>query len=111
VHPRPFVRAIAILLLAWIAVDFAALDTCVFEACREADGGHGGAPSVGTAAAPHAALPHHPDDCLCHGLGLEPGRPAGLSAPTLIASAIASVASARPLDTPSALYHPPQLHA
>ena len=110
-HRRPSLRVIAIVLLAWIAVDLVAIDTCVLDVNVEADGGPGGRVTFRAPGSSHLPTAVHPDNCLCHGHTIAPGTPAGLTAPAILESAVVTAAAARPHDISSALYHPPQLGA
>lgn len=99
------------LLLALIALDLAAVHTCVLDPL----GAPGAAPtsvahpdSSDGAGHPRAAL--RPDHCFCHGLSIgaalsvldEPFRKAGI---------VPETPPGHLLRVPSALYHPPQLPA
>ena len=105
---RPYRTLIAIFLLAWIAVDLAAIDTCVIDVL-EAAGGPGCTVALRVPGGPHRPISVHPDDCLCHGHTIAPGTPAGLAAPDLIDTPVEAAGCASPHDMSSALYHPPQL--
>ena len=110
-HRRPFLRVITIFLLAWIAVDLAAVDTCALDVNAECEGGPGAALAFRAPGPSHVPTALHPDHCLCHGHSLAPDAAASLSAPPLVETPIAGKAAPRPHGSASALYHPPQLRA
>jgi hypothetical protein len=109
---RRVLRAATVLLLVWIAVDLAAVDTCALDidshaasarspvALREAGG---------ASTHPHAVL--HPDHCFCHGLSTGADTTASLIDPVLIARAVPDSPAGHLLRASTALYHPPQLSA
>ena len=108
-HRRPFLRVIAIFLLAWIAVDLAAIDTCALDVDAECEGGSSATLAFRAPGPSHVPIALHPDHCLCHGHTLAPDASAHLAAPPLVATTLADAAASRLHDSPSALYHPPQL--
>ena len=110
-HRRPLLRAIAIFLLTWIAVDLVAIDTCVLDVDAGVAGGPRSALAIRAPGTPHQPTTHHPDHCLCHGHSIAPGTPAGLTAPAIIETSVEAVPAASPHDSASTLYHPPQLRA
>jgi hypothetical protein len=110
VHRRPFLRAIAIFLLTWIAVDLVAIDTCVLDVDAEVAGDLGSAVAFRAPGPAHVPTALHPDNCLCHGHSLAPDASSGLAEPPLNATTIADEAAARTRGSASALYHPPQLN-
>jgi hypothetical protein len=110
VHRSPLLRAIAIFLLAWIAVDLVAIDTCVLDV-DEVAGCPGSTVAFRAPGSSHHGINLNPDHCLCHGHTIAPGTPAALAAPVLIETSLAAAVAARPHDSSSALYHPPQLLA
>ena len=110
-HRRPFLRVITIFLLAWIAVDLAAIDTCALDVDAEREGGPGATLALRAPGSSHVPIALHPDHCLCHGHTLAPDASASLAAPALVETTIADEAADRPHASPSGLYHPPQLQA
>jgi hypothetical protein len=109
---RRILRVATALLLAWIAVDLAAVDTCALH------GGPARAPANERIAAPdgdggpahqHAVL--HPDHSFCHGLSTGADNATALLDPLSIGQTVADSPSGHPLRIASALYHPPQLAA
>lgn len=110
-HRRPFLRVIVMFLLAWIAVDLAAIDTCALDVDAECEGGPSATLAFRAPGSSHLPIALHPDHCLCHGQTLAPGTSEALAAPALIETSIADAAAARPHGGASALYHPPQLSA
>ena len=108
---RPYLRVIAIFLLAWIAVDLAAIDTCALDVDATREGGPSATLAFCAPGSSHLPIALHPDHCLCHGHTIAPGTPTALAAPALSETSIADAAAARPLGSASALYHPPQLRA
>lgn len=109
-HRRPLLRIVAILLLAWVAVDLVAIETGVLDV-DEAAGDPGGAGAFQAPGRPHLPIALHHHDCLCHGQTVASDAPAGLAAPALIATPVADATVPSPRDAASALYHPPQLRA
>lgn len=108
---RRLLRTVTAILLAWIAVDLAALDTCALHRGQgpiSARSVVSAPPAGGGPAHSHTAL--HPDHCFCravstgaaHALPAEPRRPAEI---------VLEPPPGHPLHVPAALYHPPQLHA
>ena len=110
-HRRPYLRVIAMFLLAWIAVDLTAIDTCALDVDAECVGGPSATLAFRTPGSSHVPIALHPDHCLCHGHSIAPGTPAALAEPTLIETSVADAAAARPHGAASALYHPPQLES
>ena len=108
-HRRPSLRVIAIVLLAWIAVDLVAIDTCVLDVNAEADGGAGSRVALRAPGGSHVPTALHPDSCLCHGHTIAPGTPAGLAAPAIVETTVEAAPASSPHDIASTLYHPPQL--
>jgi hypothetical protein len=105
---HPLLRTVALLLLVWVAVDLAAIDTCVHEV-DEAGGDPGSAGAFEAPPPPHLPLIPHHHSCVCHGQTVASDAPAALAAPTLVATSVADATAASPRDADSALYHPPQL--
>ena len=110
-NPR-ILRIVTVLLLAWIAFDLAAIDTCAMagdssqtsERTSVTTPGSHGAP-----AHPHAVL--HPDQCFCHGLSTGADTTAALVDPFFAGRPVPDSPPGHLLRVSSALYHPPQLAA
>jgi hypothetical protein len=102
---------ITIFLLAWIAVDLAAIDTCALDVDADCEGGPSATLALRAPGSSHVPIALHPDHCLCHGHTLAPDASAHLCAPSLVETTIAGEAAARPHGAASALYHPPLLRA
>jgi len=111
--PSPrILRIVTALLLVWVAVDLAAIDTCALDI-------GGGRASRQTSVAPldsRGALAHHhavlhPDHCFCHGLSTGADTTAALMDPFFIGRALPDAPPGHLLCVSSALYHPPQLTA
>jgi hypothetical protein len=110
VPARRLLRIVTALLLAWVAFDLAAIDTCALDV------GRGRAPrqtsvapldSPGAVAHHHAAL--HPDHCFCHGLSTGADTTAALIDPFFIGRDLPDAPPGHLLCVSSALDHPPQL--
>jgi len=105
-------RFVTVLLLAWIAFDLAAIDTCALDLQKQA-------PSARTSVAPHdpqgaTAHPHpalHPDHCFCHGLSTGADASAALIDPFFTSGGVPGTPPGHLLRTSATLYHPPQLSA
>jgi hypothetical protein len=109
VKRRRLLRFVAVVLLAWIAVDLAAIDTCALDMDPD--------PAVPTSSAqafrapappahPHAVL--HPNHCFCHGLSVGPGMAARFSRPCSAAARLADLTPGRFHWTLTVLDHPPK---
>jgi len=107
---RRLLRFVAVVLLAWIAVDLAAIDTCALDM----DPG----PAVPTSSAqafrapappahPHAVL--HPDHCFCHGVSVGPGMAVRLSTPFRTTARLVEITPGRFHWTTTVLDHPPKI--
>jgi hypothetical protein len=103
-------RIVAIFLLAWVAVDLVAIDTCVLDV-DEAAGDPGSSGAFQAPGRPHVPVAPHHHNCLCHGQSVASDAPASLAAPVLIATPVVDATAATPRDAASALYHPPQLRS
>jgi hypothetical protein len=111
VPDRRLLSVVTALLLAWIAFDLAAIDTCALDFhAQPASGQASVAPDLqGAAAHSHAVL--HPDHCFCHGLSTGPDSSAALIDPFFASGGVPGAPPGHLLRTSSALYHPPQLSA
>jgi len=112
VNRRRLRRVVAVVLLAWIAVDLAAIDTCALDvdkASGRARTSVAAVDSPGAAAHPHAVL--HPDHCFCHGLSTGAHASPALMEPFPKDGAVPDTPPGHPRQVSSALYHPPQLSA
>jgi hypothetical protein len=106
---RRLIRFVAVVLLAWIAVDLAAIDTCalamdVGPVVPSSSAQAFRAP--GPPAHPHAVL--HPDHCFCHGVSVGPGMAARLAKPFGTTARLADITSGRFHWTTTVLDHPPK---
>ena len=110
-HRRPFLRVITIFLLAWIAVDLAAIDTCALDVDADCEGGPSATLAFRAPGPSHVPFALHPDHCFCHGHTLAPDASPHLAAPPLVETTLADAAASRLHDSASALYHPPQFRA
>jgi hypothetical protein len=111
VPSRSILRVVTALLLAWIAVDLAAIDTCALDFDKlSASAQASVAPfdSGGGSAHPHAVL--HPDHCFCHGLSVGADSSV-LGDPFNGGVAVPDAPQGHLLRVSAALYHPPQLSA
>jgi hypothetical protein len=107
---RCILRIVTALLLAWIAVDLAAVDTCALDFDRTpARASLTQLDPDGASARPHAVL--HPDHCFCHGLSTGVDTTATLIDPFAPGRAVPEIPQGCPLRISFALYHPPQLMA
>jgi hypothetical protein len=112
VPDRRVLRFVTALLLMWVAVDLAALDTCALDIDKAAARTLTSVAPLdlqGASAHPHAVL--HPDHCFCHGLSTGADSSASLLDPFFTSGAVADAPPAHLLQVSSALYHPPQLTA
>jgi hypothetical protein len=115
VPDRCILRIVAALLLAWIAVDLMAIDTCALDVGRRPMPGRSSVVQLdpadpgGASTRPHLVL--HQDHCFCHGLSTGAGTRAALTERFLIGRALLGTPSGYLLRVSSALYHPPQLSA
>jgi hypothetical protein len=112
VPSRPILRAAAALLLVWIAVDLAAIDTCALDIDRRPMPAQSSVVlrhAPGASTHPHAVL--YPDHCFCHGLSTGADTTAALIDPMLIGRIVPDPAPAHLLRASAALDHPPQLSA
>ena len=108
---RRLLRFGALLVLAWIAVDLAAIDTCALDidAAPPVD-----AATVSVLGAPGCAhtptgSPH--GECVCHSHSVEPTATMRLAAPASLAMMVGVFPPDRPHHVPVPLDHPPQLTA
>lgn len=108
VHRRSL-RLVALVLLAWIAVDLTAIDTCVPDFAKQPAAAcpsvRASAPAGGPSS--HAALPH-PDQCFSHGLWAGADSSAALAEPVFTSGAVPDVPARHLLRASASLYHPPQ---
>jgi hypothetical protein len=111
--PSPrILRIVTALLLAWVAFDLAAIDTCALDLGRgQASRQASVAPqdSPGAVAHHHAAL--HPDHCFCHGLSTGADTTAALIDPFFTSGGVPAAPPGHLVSVSAALYHPPQLTA
>jgi hypothetical protein len=107
---RRVLRIVTAVLLMWIAVDLAAVHTCVLQ------GGHGQAPARSSVSAPpctdgpvhsHAVL--HPDHCFCHSLSTGADLTAALVDPQSVGRSLPDNPAGHVLGLSAVLDHPPQL--
>jgi hypothetical protein len=112
VPARLLLRIVTALLLAWVAFDLAAIDTCALDI-------GGGRVSRQASVAPldlrgalahHHAVPH-PDHCFCHGLSTGADTTAALIDPFFTSGGVSGPPPGHVIDVSSPLYHPPQLTA
>ena len=104
-------RVVTTLLLLWIGIDLAAIDTCALDIdslSRPAQGSLAPQLRPATPAHPHAVL--HPDHCFCHGISIGASA-AGLINPISGDGALIEAPPGHLRQASSALYHPPQLPA
>jgi hypothetical protein len=101
-------RFIAIALLAWIALDLAAIDPCLPDLDRQSAAAQRsvGAPLRESASARPRAIPH-PDHCFCHSLSTGPGSPVSPGDLVFQERAVPDAPPARLIQASTALYHPP----
>jgi hypothetical protein len=112
VNRRRLLRFVTIALLAWIAVDLAAIDTCAldFDVCPVVPSSSAQAFRAPAAPAhPHAVL--HPDHCFCHGLSIGPDTSAWLFNPLSVATRFADPAPGHLHGVTAVLDHPPKILA
>jgi hypothetical protein len=112
VPARRLLRIVTALLLAWVAFDLAAVDTCALDVARgRASRQTSVAPldSRGAPAHHHAAL--HPDHCFCHGLSTGADTTAALIDPFFTSGSVPGAPPGHLVSVSAALYHPPQLTA
>ena len=109
---RRLLRLVTALLLAWVAFDLAAIDTCALDV------GSGRASTQTSMASPDSrgAVAHrqavlHPDHCFCHGLSTGADTSAALIDPFFTGGAVPDAPPGNLLQAATALYHPPQLLA
>jgi hypothetical protein len=103
------IRLVTALLLAWIAVDLAAIHTCALDVDTSSGRAHTSAAAVdgpGTAAHQHAVL--HPDHCFCHGVSVGPGTAVRLSTPLTTTGRLAELTPGHCHWTTTVLDHPPK---
>jgi hypothetical protein len=109
VNHRRLLRFVAVVLLAWIAVDLAAIDTCALDmdaspVVPSSSGQSFRAPAP--PAHPHAVL--HPNHCFCHGLSVGPDMAARLSKPFNSTARLADLTPGHCHWTTTVLDHPPK---
>jgi hypothetical protein len=112
VKRRRLIRVAAVVLLAWIAVDLSAIDTCALDMDVGPVVPSASAPAFQAPAPPahpHAVL--HPDHCFCHGLSVGPGTAGRLSKPLSATARIAEISPGHSHWTTSVLDHPPKTFA
>jgi hypothetical protein len=105
-------RIVTALLLAWVAFDLAAIDTCALDAGTSpatARTSIARPDSSGAVAHRHAVL--HSDHCFCHGLSTGADTSAALVDPFFMGGAVPDAPPGHLLQAATALYHPPQLLA
>jgi len=103
---------VTVLLLMWVAIDLAAIDTCVLDFDKPSASSHSSIASPdaqGASAHPHAVL--HPAHCFCNGLSTGADTSAALVDPSLTGGVVPDTPPGHLLQTATALYHPPQLTA
>ena len=102
-------RAVALILLAWIGFDLAALDTCALDAGSQPVASDVALrASLPPSAAAHSRAVLHPDHCFCHGHSTGPGSPVALAEPVALDQAVPDTPREHLLQSSTALYHPPQ---
>jgi hypothetical protein len=111
VPDRRILRFVTALLLVWIAVDLAAVDTCALDVDRLSAPAHTSVgPLTRPGAATHPRVVLHPDHCFCHGLSIGADSSALLE-PFRTDGAVPDAPPGHLLRVSFALYHPPQLPA
>lgn len=105
---RRLLRFGALLLLAWIAVDLAAIDTCAldFDAAPPVDSAHVSVLCAPGCSRAPAGSPH--GECVCHSHSVEPTAVIRLAVPARPATIVGMLRPDRPLGVPVPLDHPPQ---
>jgi hypothetical protein len=109
---RRLLRFVTTMLLVWIAVDLAAIDTCALPAghCRALTRTSVSSPaSGGVPAHSYAAL--HPDHCFCRGVSTGADLTAAVIDPAAVGHSVADAPSDHPSRISAALYHPPRAAA
>jgi hypothetical protein len=112
VNHRRLFRFVAVVLLAWIALDLAAIDTCALDADKASGRARtsvAALDSPGPGAHPHTVL--RPDHCFCHGLSTGAYASPALMEPFRKDGVVPDTPPGHPRQVSSALYHPPQLPA
>jgi hypothetical protein len=102
-------RFVTVLLLAWIAWDLAAIDTCAFSEGQPAAVPWQSiqAPATEGPNAHPLSLPH-PDSCLCRGHSTGAQPVAVLAAPACQELTVPPAASSYVFQISIAVFHPPQ---
>jgi hypothetical protein len=109
---RRVLRVVTVLLLVWVAVDLAAIDTCALDVDQVPASAHASVSTLDPhGASAHARVVLHPDHCFCHGLSTGADTSAALIDPFFTGGAVPDSPSGHLLQAASALYHPPQLPA
>jgi hypothetical protein len=112
VPERRILRVVTALLLAWIAFDLAAIDTCALDVgSSRASTRTSMAPPDSRNAVAHGHVVLHPDHCFCHGLSTGADTSAALIDPFFTGGAVPDTPPGHLLQAATALYHPPQLIA
>jgi hypothetical protein len=101
----------ALLLLTWIAVDLAAIDTCVLDIDAAAPVDSSTAPVFRSPGGSHVPTGVHHGACVCHSHSVEPTAMVRLAAPAHLIIFVGTLPPDRPHDAPVPLDHPPQLPA
>jgi hypothetical protein len=103
---------VTVLLLAWIAFDLAAIDTCALDFHTQPASARTSVDSNDLqGAAAHSREVLHPDHCFCHGLSTGADSSAALIDPFFASGTVTDAPPGHLLRVSSALYHPPQLAA
>jgi hypothetical protein len=105
---RRVARIVSVVLLGWIAVDLAGVDTCALDINAAPPAASTAEASLTPPGSSHPPEPADGDRCICHSQSVEPGTPVRFDAPSHGASSVADGSPTHPLTTASALYHPPQ---
>jgi hypothetical protein len=109
VPSRRVLRIVTAMLLAWVAFDLMAIDTCALDV----DGGTAPLKAPVACFSPQGASAHpdavpHPDHCFCHGLSTAADTSAAVIDPFFAGGAVTDTPPGHLLQAATALYHPPQ---
>jgi hypothetical protein len=106
---RRILRFVTALLLAWAAVDLAAIDTCALDFEKQPASAQATLSlSARHGPSPHAQVVLHPDHCFCHGLSTGADTSAAMSDPFSPGGAVSDGPPGHLLQASASLDHPPQ---